>query len=117
MIKVIIERHAKRGQDLSPLLRQLRGAAMHYPGYVTGETLVSTEDSLIIVTVSTWQSLEHWKAWETSETRSRLYQQIEPLLVEKPVVTTYRIMSTEELEYLGDPAGWLQEKEHPSLDS
>ena len=117
MIKVIIERHAKESKNVTLPLRELRAAAMHQPGYITGETLVSTEDDSLVTVISTWRSLEDWKKWETSETRAKLYQQIEPLLVEKPVVTTYRIMSTEELEYLGDPAGWLQEKEHPSLDS
>ena len=95
MIRVIIERHVKEGESLSPRLRELRAAAMHQPGYVTGETLVSTEDKSIVTVISTWHSLEDWKAWEISETRARLYQQIEPLLVEKPKVRTYQIMATE----------------------
>ena len=98
MIKVIIERHAKEGENLSRLLRELRAAAMRQPGYVTGETLASTEDSSIIV-ISTWQSLEDWKVWETSETRAKLYQQIEPLLAKKPKVRTYQIMATEDLRH------------------
>ena len=96
MIKIVIERHIKDVESLAPLLRELRAAAMHYPGYITGETLVSTEDKSTVVTISTWQTLEDWQAWETSETRARLYQQIEPLLVEKPKVRTYRILATEE---------------------
>jgi quinol monooxygenase YgiN len=95
MIKVIIERQIKEGENLSPLLRELRAAAMHQPGYITGETLISTEDKSIIITISIWHSLEDWKAWAASETRARLYQQIEPLLVEKPKVRTYQIMATE----------------------
>jgi len=96
MIKVIIERHAKDEESLPPLLRELRAAAMHQPGYVTGETLVSTEDKSIVAVISTWRSLQDWKTWETSETRAKLYQQIEPLLAEKPKVRTYQIMATEE---------------------
>jgi len=96
MIKVIVERHVKEGNSLPPLLREFRTAAMHQPGYITGETLVSTEDKSIVAVISTWRSLEDWKAWETSETRARLYQQIEPLLAEKPRVRTYQIMATEE---------------------
>ena len=96
MIKVIIERHVRGGEDLSPRLRELRAAAMHYPGYVSGETLVSTEDSSIIITISTWQSPEDWKRWEASDTRVKLYQQIQSILVEKPKVRTYRIMATED---------------------
>jgi heme-degrading monooxygenase HmoA len=96
MIKVIIERHLKEGKSLSPLLRELRAAAMHHPGYVTGETLVNTEDDSIITVISTWRSLEDWKAWETSETRAKLGQQIRTLLVEEPKFTIYKIMTTEE---------------------
>ena len=95
MIKVIVERHAKGIESLPPLLRELRAAAMHQSGYITGETLVSTEDKSIVVVISTWRSLKDWKAWETSETRARLYQQIEPLLAQKPKVSTYQIMATE----------------------
>jgi quinol monooxygenase YgiN len=96
MIRIIVERHLKESENLSALLRELRAAAMNYPGYVTGETLVSTEDQTIIAVISTWRSIEDWKTWEASETRARLYQKIEPLLVEKPKVSAYRIMATEE---------------------
>ena len=98
MIKVIVERHLKEGRrvDLSPLLRELRAAALHHPGYVTGETLASTEDKSIITVISTWSSLEDWKKWETSKARAKLYEQIEPLLLEKPKVSTYQVMATEE---------------------
>jgi len=95
MIKAIIERHIKDERSISPLLRELRAAAIPQPGYVTGETLVSTENKSIIVVISTWRSLEDWKIWETSETRAKLYQKIEPLLVEKPKVSTFQIMATE----------------------
>ncbi len=46
MIKVIIERQVKKGEDISLLLLELRAAAMCHPGYVSGETLLSTEDRL-----------------------------------------------------------------------
>ena len=52
VIKVIIERQVKKGENLAPLLRELRATAIHQPGYVTGETLVDTEDSSNIVVVS-----------------------------------------------------------------
>ena len=95
MIKVIIERQLKPGEELYSLLRELRAAAMHQPGYVTGETLVSTEDRSDILVISTWQSLEHWKAWEASASRARLYEQIQLLLVVKPKVKVCEIVATE----------------------
>ena len=98
MVRVVIQRHLKEGKrgDLMPLLRELRAAAMHQPGYVTGESLASTEDRSIISVLSTWRSLEDWEAWQKSEQRIRLYKKIEPLLVEKPKVSIYQVMATEE---------------------
>ena len=93
MIKVIIERRLRKGEDISPLLRELRVTAMHQSGYVTGEALVGTEDRANIVAVSTWQSLEHWKAWETSRTRAQLYKRIRPLLLEEPKIKVYETVA------------------------
>ena len=97
MIRVMIERHAKAGEDLSALLVELRVAAItHYPGYVGGETLINNEDNSNIVVISTWRGLEDWQRWEASETRAKLYQQIEPALQEKPRVRVFQIMATEQ---------------------
>jgi len=98
MVRVVIQRHLKEGKkgDLLPLLRALRSAAMSYSGYIHGESLVGTENPSIISVLSTWQSLEEWKKWEKSEQRVKLYEKIEPLLVEKPMVSVYQIMATEE---------------------
>ncbi len=98
MIRILVERHLKEGKrgGLMPLLRELRAAALHHPGYVTGETLASTEDPSIISVLSTWRSLEDWKAWEKTETRLKVYEKIEPLLVEKPKISVYQVMAAEE---------------------
>ena len=98
MIRVLIERHIKEGNrgNLVHLLREMRTVAMHQPGYVTGETLESTEDASIIAVLSTWRSLKDWKAWDKSGQRMKLYQQIEPLLVEKPKLSIYQVMAAEE---------------------
>jgi len=97
MVRILIERHIKAGKrgELIHQLRELRTAAIHQPGYISGETLSSLEDASIISVLSTWQSLEDWKNWEESETRTRLEQQIEPLLIEKPEVSIYQVMATE----------------------
>jgi len=98
MIRILVERHLKEGKrgGLMPLLRELRAAALHHPGYVTGETLASTADPSIISVVSTWRSLEDWKAWEKTETRLKVYEKIESLLVEKPKISVYQVMAAEE---------------------
>ena len=95
MIRAIIERHLKKGEDISQFLRQLRGAAIHEPGYVSGQTLVNTEDSSDIIVISTWLSLEQWQSWAASEKRLNIYKQVRPLLTEEPKVRTYSVAATE----------------------
>ena len=97
MVRVVVRRHLKEGKkaDLMPMLRELRRAAMKQPGYITGETLASTENPSIMAVLSTWQSLEAWKAWEKSEPRATLYKKIEPLLVEEPTISVYQVVATE----------------------
>ena len=66
MVRVLIGRCLKAGQrgEFFHLLKELRTAALHQPGYVSGETLSSLEDASHISVLSTWQSLKDWKAWE-----------------------------------------------------
>ena len=97
MIRVIIERHPKEGKtgELMLRLRELRSAAIHQPGYITGETMANTEDASDITVLSTWRSLEEWKAWEKSKQRISICQAVTPLLTEKSKVNTYLIMAPE----------------------
>ena len=95
MIKVMIERHVKKGEDISPLLRDLRDVAMRQPGYITGETLFNCDNDSIILVVSIWQSVEDWKTWEISETRDEFEEVIYPLLVESPKVMMYQPVTVE----------------------
>jgi heme-degrading monooxygenase HmoA len=112
----MIERQLKKREDIGRLLLELRMAAMPRKGYVSGETLVSTKSGSTILVISTWQSLEQWKAWETSEERAKINRKIEPLLSRKPAIKIYQVLSSEELEYLEDPEGWMHKKERLSLD-
>ncbi len=93
MIRVIIERHAKDSLHLLTSLREVRAEAMKQPGYISGETLVDTEDSSVIIVISTWQNLKDWRAWHASEARAKLDQRIQPLLVEPTRIRTYRYLS------------------------
>ncbi len=93
MVRVIIEHHAKDAKDverLADLIRELRNEAMKRPSYITGETLANAEDACNILVISTWQNLEDWQAWDTSETRTKITQGINPLLAEPYTVRTYR---------------------------
>ncbi len=95
MIRVIIKRQVKEARSMVELLRQLRIAALPQPGYVSGETLINTEDKNIITVISTWRTLEDWQKWEASEQRERIIRQVETLLAAPSLTETYEISSTE----------------------
>jgi heme-degrading monooxygenase HmoA len=81
-IRVIIERQVIPGNELqlNSLLMSLRGKAMHAKGYISGETLRSLIDPNTFIVISTWNSLEDWKAWEQDDERKKIQQKIDELL-------------------------------------
>jgi len=81
-VKVIIERRVPKGKDtdLANLMRDLRAKAMFAPGYISGETLRAHDDPVLYVVVSTWRSLEDWKAWEASPARLETQTKIDTIL-------------------------------------
>lgn len=93
MIRVFIERKAKEPERLLIPLRELRAAAMKQTGYISGETLVSTEDRSDLVIISTWDTLKDWRNWEKSEERIKLEKRIKPLLAKPCTVKIYRYLS------------------------
>ena len=93
MIRVVIEHHAKDTKDAELLIeaiRELRNEAMKQPGYLTGETLVSTEDNRNVMVISTWRSVKDWSAWDKSKLRTNITQKVHPLLSEPFTVRPYR---------------------------
>jgi heme-degrading monooxygenase HmoA len=89
MIKVLIERHVKKGKegDLIELLNKLRTELISQPGYISGELLQSLEDKSTIFALSTWLSTLDWKSWEGNLKRLEIESQIEPLLTKSPKLT------------------------------
>lgn len=81
LVKVYIKRQFKEGSDKEAfsLLKKIRSAAIRHEGYISGETLVSTEDFNVIMVVSTWQSLDEWNSWKSSEERKVIDDQLEKL--------------------------------------
>ncbi len=114
MIKVVVERELKHGEDIGRLLLELHMIAVQQKGHVSNETWINASDSRNIVILSTWQSLEDWKAWEESQSRLNILQKIEPLVAGKTKIDVYEIMSPSEYDYFIDPTTWMQgvEKSH-----
>lgn len=97
MIKVLLERRVAK-ENLTRLigyLVDLRAAALKQKGYVTGETLVKRNDAIDVMTISTWISEEHWKAWTTTATRIELDDIINGIIIGDPRVSIYTVQSEE----------------------
>ncbi len=87
VVKVFIKRQVREGSAMEAfdLLKKLRSNAMNSQGYISGETLVSTNDQSEIMVVSIWHSIQDWTRWKESAERKTIDAQLEELQV-KPTV-------------------------------
>ena len=81
-VRIIIDRRVRKGKEpeLAKWLRELRSKAMPSKGYVSGETLRSLADPQNYVVITTWQSVDEWRAWERNSERKKIQAKIERLM-------------------------------------
>jgi len=94
MIKVVVGYKLKTAVDIQPILLKLRSNAITYPGFINAENLMNTQDSSIIFVLYTWDKIEDWQLWESTNTRKKILQEAEPILCEQPRVKVYRVLPT-----------------------
>ncbi len=94
MIKVIVGYKVKKREDIEPILMKLRSHAMTYPGFVSEEILINEKNVYIVIVVSTWVKVEDFRVWEKSTIRKELLRQAEAILVDKTMVTLWRVVPT-----------------------
>ncbi|MGD9301046.1 MAG: antibiotic biosynthesis monooxygenase [Desulfobacterales bacterium] len=89
--KILIKRRFKKGKqkEIAALLRELRSGALNQPGYISGETLTSSDDPQVLMVIGTWRDMDSWNNWKQNNTRQTLEQMLE----------TYQEESTEYQEY------------------
>ena len=90
-IKVVHQRKIRpdNKEELGTLLAKLRTAAVSQQGYLSGETLVALDDQDSHLVISTWQTLQEWRAWENNPERRVLIAMIDKLLVEPATVRIF----------------------------
>jgi len=74
MIKGVIGYKVVSYKDVEPILMKLRSYAMQFPGFVGAENLVSEEDYSVVVMISTWETMEHWRSWVEGAARVTAYR-------------------------------------------
>ena len=89
-VKIIIKRIVpqNKAEALKPLLQKLRNLAIQQPGYISGETFKRIDRPGESLVVSTWQTMDDWRAWVLQDDRTGTQEKIDHLLGEK---TEYEI--------------------------
>jgi heme-degrading monooxygenase HmoA len=90
-IKVFIKRKMDKAKEveLEPLLMQLRALAINQSGYIKGETLRNIRHPSEYLVISTWESMEDWDAWFSSDQRTEISERIDDLLQQETVYDFY----------------------------
>ena len=84
-IQVIIKRkwETDKPEALFPLLTELRSLAEKQPGYISGETLRSLDNSEDYLVFSKWETADDWKKWLHSKERRDIQGEVDSLIGEK----------------------------------
>jgi heme oxygenase (mycobilin-producing) len=83
-VKILIKRKvaAKLAPELETLLRKMRVLTLNQKGYISGETFTRVDEPGVSMVISTWQSIDDWRAWTLTKERIELQEKIDKLLGE-----------------------------------
>ena len=89
--RVLIKRRVAKNKEgeLLPLILELRTLATLQPGYMSGETLRNAKNPEEYLVISTWRSIDDWRAWEASNERAQIQGKIDSLLGTKTEFEIY----------------------------
>ena len=81
-VKILITRTVpeNKGRKMLGLFKEMRALAADQPGYVSGETMKSSDRPDIYLIISTWETPEHWESWLLSKERQKIQANIDELL-------------------------------------
>ena len=81
-VKVLIKRKVPedKAKAMIPLFRKMRIQANNQPGYISGETLRSSDNPEEFLVISTWETSSDWKNWVNSNDRKEVQDEIDALL-------------------------------------
>ena len=81
-IKVLIKRTVPqdKSREMLNLFREMRSLATGQDGYISGETLKSTDRLDVFLVISTWASSADWENWLKNKDRQKIQGKIDALL-------------------------------------
>lgn len=82
MIKVMIKRRAPadKQKELLDLITKLRSEASKQTGYISGETLHSSDRPDEFLVISVWDDEYFWKKWIATDERKAIQAEIDKLI-------------------------------------
>jgi heme-degrading monooxygenase HmoA len=95
-VHVVIKRKFRmnRPDEILPLLKELNQRARVQPGYVSTNTLQSTEDLGDYLVVSVWETTEDWNNWFRNPERKEIQDQVDSLIGERTFYEVFRPVSS-----------------------
>ena len=81
-IKVLITRTVpqEKARDILNLFKKMRSLATGKDGYISGETLKSSDRLDVFLVISTWASANDWENWLKNKERQEIQSKIDTLL-------------------------------------
>lgn len=81
-IKVLIKRTVpqEKSREMLNLFKEMRSLATGQDGYISGETLKSTDRLDVFLVISTWASSADWENWLKNKERQKIQGKIDALL-------------------------------------
>jgi len=89
-VKVLIKRTVpkEKSREMLKLFKEMRSLATGQDGYISGETLKSSDRLDVFLVISTWASSNDWENWLNNKKRQKIQGKIDALLGGK---TSYEI--------------------------
>ena len=91
-VHVVIKRRFRINQPekLIPLMKELNDRAKTQPGYVSTNTLQSTEDLGEYLVISVWETVDDWENWFATSQRKEIQNQVTRLIGERTFYEVFR---------------------------
>ena len=90
-VKILITRRISKDQEpvVRPFLKQLRQHALESRGYISGESLISSDDLEENLIISSWESLDYWEAFLDRAGAKEVRYQIDQILGRESLYKVY----------------------------
>ena len=93
-VTVLIDRTFRRDgiQKAYEIIVKLRSLATLQPGYISGQTLVASNNPNRVVVMSTWASIQQWENWRAGEQGVEHVERLKLLLASPEKVDTLMVL-------------------------